>query len=306
MGIGVVILNYNDYKTTSDCIDKTKTLLYVNHIVVVDNHSTDDSYYALNKKRLVDDGLWDLIQTDDNRGYSAGNNAGIKFLLNYNDIDIVGVVNPDVEINDDLLKKIKFAFGSSDKYALLTGVQHRADGAVSERAFWPKLNRWDVIRQNLCFLNKIHNCRTDYNKKYIKGKLLNYSKESNILDVDVVEGCCFFIKREAIECVGLLDERFFLFFEEDALAYKLNKIGKKVGVLHNTIFKHNHSTTIKNVYSIFKIRNILLRSRTKFYHHYVSKNIVDLYLYRLSVLVFYIESAFLYPYYCMRNYLRRK
>ena len=42
--IGMVILNYNDYETTFDMINQIKDYKILNHIIIVDNHSTDLKY----------------------------------------------------------------------------------------------------------------------------------------------------------------------------------------------------------------------------------------------------------------------
>lgn len=42
--VGIVILNYNDYQTTKDMIDNIKDYDSIDHIVIVDNKSTDNSY----------------------------------------------------------------------------------------------------------------------------------------------------------------------------------------------------------------------------------------------------------------------
>lgn len=43
--IGCVVLNYNDYKTTTDFVLRVKEMKSIDLIVVVDNYSTDDSFH---------------------------------------------------------------------------------------------------------------------------------------------------------------------------------------------------------------------------------------------------------------------
>ena len=74
----IILLNYNGYKDTIDCIN---SLLNINYdefkIVVVDNNSTDDSHRILNDY-LSDLEIVKYIQTGQNLGFSDGNNIGIK------------------------------------------------------------------------------------------------------------------------------------------------------------------------------------------------------------------------------------
>ena len=60
--IGMVILNYNDYETTFDMINQIKDYKVLDHIVIVDNHSTDlkyDKLKKLNIENLVINGIED-------------------------------------------------------------------------------------------------------------------------------------------------------------------------------------------------------------------------------------------------------
>ena len=75
---GIVILNYNDYETTINMLNSIKDYDSLDHIVVVDNKSTDNSYEVL---KPYESKKIDVIQSKSNKGYSYGNNVGIKYLL---------------------------------------------------------------------------------------------------------------------------------------------------------------------------------------------------------------------------------
>lgn len=299
MKLGVVILNYKSYDVTLDCLAKMEKLELVDDIVVVDNNSPNESYQKLQAEQPGH--RWKLLQSGENRGYSAGNNVGILYLMEHTDDDIIGIVNPDVSFDDDFLRQLSDTFASHDEYAVLTGVQHRKDGNISDRAFWLALTRWTTIRSNLWFLNKIANHQTGYNMRFVHDTL-SQAIGQKLIEVPVVEGCCFFIRRRVLEQIGLLDERIFLFFEEDILAYKVHQKGWKIGVLPQASFLHDHSTTIKSVYSNLQMELLLLKSRGKFYRNYLSRGFWDNLVYTLSVLIFYLEKCVLMPY----HWLRRK
>ena len=104
--LGMVIINYNDYKTTSFLLDSIKDYKCLDLIVVVDNKSTDDSLKHLKK---YENNKIKIIEAEENKGYAAGLNAGakevIKKLKNCNII----FSNSDVIINkeEDLEKLSK-------------------------------------------------------------------------------------------------------------------------------------------------------------------------------------------------------
>ena len=184
MKLGVVILNYKSYDVTLDCLAKMEKLNLVDDIVIVDNNSPNDSYQKL---QVMQPGhRWKLLQSGENRGYSAGNNIGIRYLMEHTDDDIIGIVNPDVSFDNEFLRQLRDAFAAHDEYAVLTGVQHRKDGSVSDRAFWPALTRWTTMRSNLWLLNKIANHQTEYNSRFVRDTLLQ-AKGQKLIEVPVVE-----------------------------------------------------------------------------------------------------------------------
>lgn len=298
MRLGVVILNYKSYNVTLNCLAQMEKLELIDDIVVVDNNSPNESYQKLQAAQPGH--RWQLLQSGENRGYSAGNNIGIRYLMKHTDDDIIGIVNPDVSFDDVFLQQIREVFATHEEYAVLTGVQHRKDGSVSNRAFWPELTRWTTIRSNFGFLNRVANLQTDYNMRFVH-ETLSKAADQKIIEVPVVEGCCFFVRRHILEQIGLLDERMFLFFEEDILAYKVHHAGWKIGVLPQAAFLHDHSTTIKSIYSNLQMSFLLLKSRGKFYRNYLSRGTLDNLGYAFSVAVFYLERYASIPYYWIQR-----
>ena len=69
----LIILNYNDADTTESLIRLVKDYSALDHIVVVDNRSTDDSYERL--KKHASDKI-DVLLAESNKGYATGNNFG--------------------------------------------------------------------------------------------------------------------------------------------------------------------------------------------------------------------------------------
>ena len=68
---GLVVLNYNDYKTTIKLIQMIKNYDSIDLIVVVDNCSTDKSYKKINE---YTNNKVKLLKSDKNGGYAYGNN----------------------------------------------------------------------------------------------------------------------------------------------------------------------------------------------------------------------------------------
>ena len=130
---GMVILNYNDFLTTSHLLNTIKGYKSIEHIVVVDNHSTDDSYKQLKK---LEDVHIEVILAPQNGGYSSGNNIGIRYLMERYHIDILGISNSDVEFEESFITKIKSDYLKMEEYSIITGMQIAPDGEIATHPFW--------------------------------------------------------------------------------------------------------------------------------------------------------------------------
>ena len=95
---GIVIVNYNDYKTTKRLIDNIRDYKVFDKIVIVDNKSSDNSLKELKKlenKRIV------VIDSGKNKGYSYALNVGCKYLIDkYKECKII-VSNSDIIIQSE-------------------------------------------------------------------------------------------------------------------------------------------------------------------------------------------------------------
>lgn len=298
MKLGVVILNYNDYKTTLSLVEHIKNYNEIDYIVVVDNKSTNNSLEMLKK---ANDNTWYLIASPENKGYASGNNIGIKYLIDTFNVDIIGIVNPDIKFSNEFVYKIKKSFEKYYKeYAIITGLQLKPDGSISKRAFWKDLNFKRLLISNSPILSKIDNVFNNYIRKNLK-------EDKEIITVQVVEGCCFFINANDMKKIGFFDENTFLFCEEDILAKKIKKINKKIGVNKNITFIHSHSTTIKKVLSQLKIIKLMLASKEYLLKKYITNNYILYLLFKFTSITYFVEwICIVIPYLKMKNINRGK
>ncbi len=141
----IVILNWNNYKDTIECLESLLNLEYTNfQIILCDNNSHDNSiqhitdwakgkqtpektktqnltqlkkpisYCILTRKQsetassLMDKTHEELIiiKTGDNLGFAGGNNVGLRYALKRNDFDYIWLLNNDTVVNNDCLSKM--------------------------------------------------------------------------------------------------------------------------------------------------------------------------------------------------------
>lgn len=279
--LGMVIINYNDYKTTSFLLDSIKDYKCLDLIVVVDNKSTDDSLKHLKK---YENNKIKIIETEENKGYAAGLNAGakevIKKLKNCNII----FSNSDVIINkeDDLEKLSKDIGKHSIAVVGPTIVENR-----SLNRGWMLPTIKDEIKFNLPLVSRKYRKEILYDDEH-------YNEDLSI--VGVVSGCFFCVSGKVLEEVDYFDEATFLYYEEQILSKKLEEKDYQVAVDNNVVIIHNHSVTIdKNINKINKYKE-LKKSQRYFVKEYLEATDKELkwldFTNRLSLVILYIRCFF--------------
>lgn len=242
-----IILNYNDYEATFNCFKNLKQLNNNFKIIIVDNNSTLECREKL--KKLKEFNNTHVIFNKKNLGYAAGNNVGLKYIIcNIKEVEVAFILNPDIYIKKlDYIKKLYNTLLLDDELAVITAMT-----IYNNKLIFPNYSCWRRLNKNQIIINS--SLIGKVFKKNIYYKCLTLKNE--LAYVDVVQGCFFGIKLDCIEKIDFLDERTFLYCEEQILSYKLKNIGKKSGVLIDTYIHHNHIKKDKS----------LQNKKTKIFH----------------------------------------
>lgn len=247
---GLVVLNYNDYKTTIKLIKMIKNYKSIDLIVIVDNCSTDKSYKKINE---YTNNKVKLIKSDKNGGYAYGNNFGIHYLIENHKCDIIFIANPDVEFEENLVIEIKRQFEKNTKYSVLSGVMLDINGNVVKAPYWDIPSyRYDLL--DYFFIGR------RINKKEFK---IDYNKK--IMNVEVVPGSFLAIKAKVLKDIAYYDENTFLYCEESILATKLKNKGYKSGIITSFSYKHMHSVSINKTFK--KVDTVKIFYDSKLYYN---------------------------------------
>ncbi|MDO4188668.1 MAG: glycosyltransferase family 2 protein [Lachnospiraceae bacterium] len=256
----LVILNYNDYKTTSKLISAVGDYSVPGRVVVVDNMSTDDSFEELKKFvananfKKASDGSERItvIQAPSNGGYAKGNNFGIRYGIEQFNPNVIFVANPDVSVSEDTFKKMADTLRAS-LMSNKSGMNQSVENKIGVLA--PIVNQGANVWNLPGFIGMVESLFMVWftiDKKNIKKKLINSKNE--IETVGVVEGSFFAINREAYDAVDGLDENTFLYVEENILAKRLKNAGYEEAVLTSERYDHFHSVSIKKRYKSSKAK----------------------------------------------------
>lgn len=278
--IGMVIVNYNDYKTTERLLNNVKDYKILQEIVVVDNKSTDDSLKNLKKlqsKKIT------IIDSGANKGYSYALNVGCKYLIKkYKKLNIV-ISNSDIIIDSENdIKDLNAHLSEKNVIVGPTIIQ----GNDLNRGF--KIpTPWQDIKQNIVFCGK----RVLTNE-------LNYPNDyyhKDISKVDTVSGCFFMITSKHLEEMDYFDENVFLYYEENIMGIKTKKLKKNIIVCNNIDVIHDHSVSIDKSLKRIKKYDALKTSQAYFEKTYNNASKLELfflklfrYLTRILLLIKYV------------------
>lgn len=282
----MVILNYNDAETTITYLNKIKDYSILDKIIVVDNCSTDDSYKRIVK--LKNEKI-DVILSNGNFGYAAGNNIGIAYANEHYEPEYIIVSNPDIEVEAEGIKRIISFLEEDINIAVATGLIHNANHQVVQNFAWKLPDYKAVLRGNSGIFQSLYEKKTNNSSYY---NLDETGEEP--LNVDVVPGCFFAIRNKVWKDMQGFDERTFLFWEENILGCRLKKGCLKTYVLPNVQILHKESVSInKNIQSFYKKKKITFQSESVYVRYYLKKGVLMRTLHRF-VYIYGLLEGFLY------------
>jgi len=253
--VSIIVLNWNGWEDTVECLESLYQIDYSNYdVILVDNGSEDDSiekikkycegeitvnssFFEYNsnnkpiqtfrvtreeldsfefkgvpeeflnlssKKKLI------IIENEENFGFAEGNNVGIRFILNNLESDYILLLNNDTVVRKGFLNELVRVIESNTRI-----------GLVGPKTYYYDYNgRKDVInfaggRFNIWKGQAYH---IGFNE-------IDEGQHNDIKEVGYVEGSCLLAKKDLFKEVGLLDSRFFGFWEENDLCVRANKAG---------------------------------------------------------------------------------
>lgn len=282
MKIAVIIVEFNDAEETVKYVNKISKYEIINRIVVVDNLSTvSDNFEKL--QEIKNDKIA-VIQADKNGGYSYGNNFGIKYLEENNEIyDYLIISNPDIDIEENAIEECVHFLGKNDDVAIVAPRMYNSNNQPIRRSSWKIRTFWlDVIHSTrileILFYSKLRN--GEYSEK-------DYS--ANQMQVEAISGAFFVIKYDILKEVGMFDENVFLFYEEDILAQKLLQKNYKIYSLNNIKFIHYESQTIGKTLSYYKKIKQLYKSKIYYQKEYNNINMWQIVVFKILNIIRNIE-----------------
>jgi GT2 family glycosyltransferase len=213
--VSIVIVTWNGKKYALECLDSLRALGPSLRIetIVVDNASTDGTPQTI--RDLYPEVK--LIENASNLGFAKANNIGIAASSG----DYVALVNSDVVVPPGCLEKMVDFMQANPDVGLLGPKMLGPAGEVGQ-----SVNRLPTVWNYLCFALGLHALVP--NSKLFGGYIMAGYGYDKTEDVEVLTGWFWMVPRRALEQVGGLDERFFMYGEDLDWSYRFLKSGWRV------------------------------------------------------------------------------
>lgn len=227
MDLSIVILNYKTKGLTQQCV---KTIgLCAPHceyeVIVVDNASGDGTGEMLAAKFPQ----VRFIASPTNVGFAAGNNHGIRAARGR----YVMLMNPDITVRPGAIDAMLARMEADPTIGVLGPKLVKPDGALD-----PSCYRFPSIA--IPVYRRTPLGRLPAGKKALSDYLMEEYDREQAADVDWLLGAVLMVRREALEAVGLLDERFFLYFEDTDWCRRFWEKGWRVVYMAGAKMVHYH------------------------------------------------------------------
>lgn len=236
--LAVVIVNFNTGRYLIDCIRSIKktTNVFLTpeiELIVIDNASTDESITGIKSSTRLDSARQagttsiQIIRNKKNLGFAKAANQGIK----KSTYDYILLLNPDTIVKKDAIANL-LKFAESKNYAGVVGARLlNPDGTIQPSVFrLPTV--WGAIRE-FWFGER---------DAYLKYKPIGEEP----ITVEAVVGAAFLITPQAREKVGMIDERFWMYFEDLDYCRRVKKAGLKIYYLPSAQIIHYHGISGRN------------------------------------------------------------
>jgi GT2 family glycosyltransferase len=221
--IAIIIINWNTYQLTFNCLKSLEASNYKNKtIFFVDNGSNDGS----GDKIALEFPEINYIKNEKNEGFTGANNKALNVILKQS-FDYVLLLNNDTEVEPDFLSLLA---ASMDSDKNLAATQPLILDFPNKNTIWNAGGSFNIF----------------FGLSTTRYKGLIYKPKLKIEKfTEWISGCCILVKITVIKEVGLLDNRFFAYFEDVDWSIRMTNQGYKLGVVPKSIIYHHTSGSTK-------------------------------------------------------------
>lgn len=219
--IGIVLVHLNAYDDTARCLHSLKTMTYPNtEVIVVDNGSVDGTGYRL-KDEFPN---VTHIRSDENTGFTGGNNIGIEYSLAHN-CDHVLLLNNDTIVTPGYLEPLVKRLLTSDNISAVSGKIY----------FYPQsYNGQDKI---IWYAGAFQKWHTGYHHIGVFEEDIGKYDTAEI--TEYASGCLMLMRGDLLRSMGMLSKEYFIYWEESDWCMRARERGYVCWYEPKSLIYHN-------------------------------------------------------------------
>ena len=301
--VSIIILNWNGWKDTMECLDSLHQINYPNYdVIVVDNSSEDESinkineylnhklysqldsiktsneqveiteYTKSNETGPTSESNLVLIKNDQNYGFAEGNNIGIKYTLKNFNPDYILLLNNDTIVDKNFLDELLKVAENDKNIGSVQSLLLRPEGKIID----------SMGQEPLIWSSRDIEMGSEYKNNIPK-------------NIEIFGACAAsaLYRSETLNKIGLLDNDFFAVYEDIDLSWRIRLEGLKSILAVNSIVYHKRNISKK----LSKRKNFNLDSENKFELYHLSKNML------IIAIKYHPRSLLLNPVYLYKSFL---
>lgn len=244
MRLSVIIVSWNTRELLRACLQKLQPEVQNidSEVFLIDNASADGS-----ADMVQNEFPWvHLIRNNDNAGFAKANNQALKQAQG----EYVLLLNPDTEVYAGAIETLMQFLDRHPRAGIVAPQLLNSDGSI-QRSCRQFPTFWGMSYE-LAGLSRLF----PKVQKFREYKMLDFDHTIE-REVDQPEGACLLLRRQVIQEVGVLDEGFFMLFEEVDWCYRIKQAGWQIWFTPSARVLHHYGQSIKQV----KARMILSSHR---------------------------------------------
>lgn len=304
----VLILNYNNYEDTINCIESvelynTAPIKYI----VVDNGSTQekavkelDKYFS---EKFADRYLYisdnynqihtlpylTFLSSKSNDGYARGNNKGLELIYMFEEIEYVLILNNDVLFVEDILPFLLTKYKVLPNCGIISPILYKK--GLDELDYnCARLNatEWEIINVYMMWYRDIFGyiSRSNNRRLILKRNIRRIDEE--FIEIELPSGSCMLANKMLLRDIGGFDSNTFLYYEENILFKKLKKINRQNYLIPSQKCIHLGASSTSKSNSVF-IQRVGLNSACYYLRNYCEMSIPQSFGLRIALFSFNIK-----------------
>jgi len=258
MLLSLVSLNYKSKGLLKQCLKGIRLLKlsFPYEVIVVDNASGDGCGEMI-KNEFPE---VRFIQSNTNHGYAGGNNLGLKIANG----EYIMIVNPDIAMLTNEIDKMLDYMKNYPGIGILGPKLINPDGTIQYSCY--KFPTFFIPFFRRTFLGSLPILDNKV-KNYL---MANWDHKEN-REVDWLLGGCLLIRKTLLDKIGLLDERFWMYFEDVDICRRAWEAGYKVVYFAESEVVHYHRRTSADTSWLFGLFKKVTREHIKSWLKYFAK-----------------------------------